>query len=124
MTIKKIKSIFKLVYWSFNFSYSYKLNGTKLKGLKIYHAKSNNSNENWMGQLLKLLLKLNNHAFLDIGVNIGQTLCQVKSLDWERTYFGFEPNPSCNMFVEELIRLNKFKNIKIFPVGLYTTDSI
>jgi len=77
-----------------------------------------------MGQILKVLLKKKSDAFLDVGVNIGQTLCQVKSIDFKRVYFGFEPNPACNMFVEELIRINKFPEVKIFPVGIYTDDSI
>lgn len=120
----KLKSFLKKIYWSINFSYTFKLNEKIIKGLKIYHAKSSNDNEKWMGQILAVLFKNNNNAFLDIGVNIGQTLCQVKSLDWNRKYYGFEPNPSCNMFVEELIRINKFPNVKVFPVGIYTQDSI
>ena len=95
-----------------------------MKGLKIYQAKTSNVDEKWMGQILGVLLKLNNDAFLDVGVNIGQTLCQVKSIDFQREYFGFEPNPACNMFVEELIRINKFPNVKIFPVGIFEYDSI
>ena len=119
-----IKKMIKKLYWVFNFQYNFKLNGTKLKGLKIYQAKTDNDDELWMGQMLKTLLKLNNDAFLDVGVNIGQTLCQVKSIDFQRLYYGFEPNPACNMFVEELIRINKFPQVKIFPVGIFTDDSI
>jgi FkbM family methyltransferase len=119
-----IKKVIKKIYWSFNFQYNFKLNGTKLKGLKIYQAKTDNADELWMGQMLKTLLKLNSDAFLDVGVNIGQTLCQVKSIDFQRLYYGFEPNPAFNMFVEELIRINKFPQVKIFPVGIFTEDSI
>jgi FkbM family methyltransferase len=61
---------------------------------------------------------------VDVGVNIGQTLMQVKSLDMNRKYIGFEPNPSCNMFVEELIRVNRFENVVLVPVGLYTEDTL
>lgn len=119
-----IKKIIKKVYWSVNFQYKFTLNGVKLRGLKIYQAKTDNIDELWMGQILNILLKTNADAFLDVGVNLGQTLCQVKSFDFNRMYFGFEPNPACNMFVEELIRINKFPEVKIFPVGIFTDDSI
>lgn len=42
---------------SFNYEYQYKLNSAKIKGLKIYSAKTENG-EKWMGQLLKVLLEL------------------------------------------------------------------
>jgi FkbM family methyltransferase len=122
--VNKLKQYIKKIWWGINFQYYFKLNGTRMKGLKIYQAKTSNVDEKWMGQILGVLLKLNNDAFLDVGVNIGQTLCQVKSIDFKREYFGFEPNPACNMFVEELIRINKFPNVKIFPVGIFPNDSI
>ena len=110
--MNKIKKLIKQLYWKINFQYNFKLNGTSLKGLKIYQAKTENYDEVWMGQMLKILLSVNDYAFMDVGVNIGQTLCQVKSIDNKRIYYGFEPNPACNMFVEELIRINKFSNVK------------
>jgi FkbM family methyltransferase len=119
-----IKKFLKQIWWSLNFQYTFKLNGTRIRGLKIYQAITKNSDELWMGQILQVLLNQNSDAFLDVGVNIGQTLCQVKSIDFQRKYFGFEPNPACNMFVEELVRINKFSDVKIFPVGIYTQDSI
>jgi len=123
-SMNKLKQYIKKIWWGINFQYSFKLNGTKMKGLKIYQAKTRNADEKWMGQLLGVLLKLNNYAFLDVGVNIGQTLCQVKSIDFQREYYGLEPNPACNMFVEELVRINNFPNVKVFPVGIFTEDSI
>jgi hypothetical protein len=114
-----LKKILKQIYWSINFQYTFKLNGTRIRGLKIYHAKTKNIDELWMGQILGVLLKQNNGAFLDVGVNIGQTLCQVKSIDFQREYFGFEPNPACNMFVEELVRINKFPCVKIFRLAFF-----
>lgn len=113
----------KKVRKSFNWEYTYTLNGTKVKGLKIYSAKTENS-EIWMGQLLRILLKHKEGGFIDVGVNIGQTLMQVRSLDSHRPYIGFEPNPSCNSFVEELIRINKFANVKLVPVGVFTEDTL
>jgi len=118
-----LMSFLKNVRKSFNWEYNYILNGKKVKGLKIYSAKTENS-ELWMGQLLEVLLRLKDGVFIDVGVNIGQTLMQVKSLDVNRKYIGFEPNPSCNMIVEELIRVNRFSDIKLIPVGIFTEDTL
>lgn len=121
--MKKIKQFIKQIYWSFNYSFKYKINNTKIIGLKLYQSKSEVS-ERWMGQILEKLLHLTEDLFVDVGVNLGQTLCQIKSIDPDRDYIGFEPNFACNLFVEEIIRLNNFTNTKIIPVGLFTSNSI
>jgi FkbM family methyltransferase len=77
-----------------------------------------------MMKLLKMVFELKKGAFLDVGVNLGQTLIMAKSVDQDRFYVGFEPNTSCCFYVEELIRINKFKHALLFPVGLFNKDSI
>jgi FkbM family methyltransferase len=75
--------------------------------------------EPWMTDVLRRLLALApGSAFLDVGVNIGQTLFKVKSLEPERSYVGFEPNPFCVGYANEVIRLNGFRHCEIVPVGL------
>ncbi len=49
---------------------------------------------------------------------------EVKSIDPKENYIGFEPNPSCIMYVDELIRVNKLRNCTIVPVGLFTEDKL
>lgn len=122
-TMKKIKAFLKLLMSSFNYTYHYNINDKKQIGMKLYQSKSEVS-EKWMGDILKRLLNMTDELFIDVGVNLGQTLCQVKSLDIKREYIGFEPNYACNMFVEEIIRLNKFQNTKVIPVGLFRNNSI
>ena len=78
--------------------------------------------EEWMNGLLANLMQKEKRAFLDIGVNLGQTLLKVKSTDPERLYIGFEPNPNCVFYVKQLISLNKFDDCTIFPAGLYTSN--
>jgi FkbM family methyltransferase len=56
--------------------------------------------------------------FVDVGVNIGQTLLKVKSIDPEIAYVGFEPNPTCLFYLNELCRKNALKNVVIVPCGL------
>ena len=108
---------------SINYSKSIKVNGVTFKTLKLYGSVCLVS-ESWMPEILKNIFSVKEGAFLDIGVNLGQTLIEVKSIDLEKKYVGFEPNPSCVFYVEELVKKNRLKNVKIIPVGLWKSDSI
>ena len=77
-----------------------------------------------MIEILQKLLRSQGGAFLDVGVNLGQTLVKVKALDAQRDYVGLEPNPSCVFYVSELIKENHFERCMVLPVGLYTRDCI
>ena len=77
-----------------------------------------------MSGLLEVLLPLQPGTFMDVGVNVGQTLIQLRTLDAKRPYVGFEPNPACVFYVNELIRLNTFLSCTVFPVGLHTSDCV
>lgn len=74
--------------------------------------------ELWMIPVLNALRTVKNGLFVDIGVNQGQTLLKVKSIDAQTVYFGFEPDPRCTSYVLELIRANRFTNCAVVPVGL------
>ncbi|HEY0677509.1 MAG TPA: FkbM family methyltransferase [Chitinophagaceae bacterium] len=74
--------------------------------------------EPWMTQLMKKLQPLFPGHFVDIGVNLGQTLIKAKSVFGDFEYTGFEPNPYCVAYVEELIKANKWKNCNVIPVGI------
>lgn len=80
--------------------------------------------ETWMTDLLKNLLSRQTGLFLDIGVNLGQTLIKVKSSDPDREYVGFEPNPACVFYLKELIARNQFPGCTIVPVGLFSEDAV
>lgn len=80
--------------------------------------------EPWMLEVLSHLLKNQLGAFVDVGVNLGQTLIKVKSLEPNREYYGFEPNPSCVEYSNELIVQNSFPLCTIIPAGIYTHDKI
>ncbi|HTR54520.1 MAG TPA: FkbM family methyltransferase, partial [Kofleriaceae bacterium] len=54
----------------------------------------------------------------DGGMNIGQTLLKVASIDAERRYLGFEPNPLCYFTCKEIVAANQLRASEIFPVGL------
>lgn len=74
-----------------------------------------------MDTCLETCLGLKDGAVIDIGTNIGLYLIKLRSLDRTREYYGFEPNPLCDYFVQEIIRLNSFENTKIFSIALSDT---
>lgn len=92
-----------------------------IKGLGLSHL---DMSERWMVEIIKVLNKVKDGAFIDIGVNIGQSLLKAKSINKDLHYLGFEPNPSCVNYVEELIRSNCFTNTIIIPSGISNTTEI
>jgi FkbM family methyltransferase len=80
--------------------------------------------EPWMEELLRKILPVQNGVFLDVGVNLGQTLVKVKAIDPNRRYLGFEPNPVCVHFVGDLVRLNRYSDVRVLPIGLSQEDTV
>jgi FkbM family methyltransferase len=74
--------------------------------------------EPWMVDLLAWLFTKKSGAFLDVGVNLGQTLLAVKAAEHSRKYVGVEPNAHCVAYTERLIAMNRLSNCQIVPVGL------
>src|SRR5687768_15578700 len=66
--------------------------------------------EGWMQKVLDSLNRITNSkgVFVDVGVNIGQTLIKVKSLTTHWDYIGFEPNPNCLQYLYALVNKNAF----------------
>jgi FkbM family methyltransferase len=77
-----------------------------------------------MERVLPTLMKRRPGAFVDVGVNVGQTLIKVKRLDPAIQYIGFEPNPICYSYTQRLIADNGFTNCTLLPVGLSNTATI
>ena len=76
------------------------------------------SGERFLLDILKHFLPKLDGAVVDVGVNIGQTLCKVKLADPNRRYYGFEPNAACHAYLEHLVRINAWTDVSIFPCGL------
>jgi len=125
MLKRMLKKLIRKVGLLKNISFGQTINikGQKIK-IPVILELSCNLTETWMLSLLENLLKEKEGAFLDIGVNLGQTLIKVKGLESMREYIGFEPNPVCVFYVKELIKNNKFENCTIVPVGLFTEDNV
>ena len=81
-----------------------------------------NDIEVWMSMLLDSLnryfLAEPDKAFLDVGVNVGQTLVKYRSLYPQGKYIGFEPNPTCVSYVNQLVQVNRWEHLDIYPVGV------
>ena len=106
-----------------NYVKKVRINGAEIR-IPSIHGICCNPTEPWMIDLLANVLQKRSGAFLDVGVNVGQTLAKVKALDPDREYIGFEPNPTCVSYVQNLINANAFKNCTLIPVGLFSKDCV
>lgn len=95
-------------------------------GIRIpsIHGIACKESEPWMIDLLAAVLRQRSGAFLDVGVNVGQTLIKVKAIDSDREYIGLEPNPVCVFYTQHLIKANAFEKCILLPIGLFTHDDV
>lgn len=124
MLILKIINKLKLLN-HFNLLGQISLNGVvfKIPVIKKLGIENIYMSEPWMISLLSKM-NLKDGQFIDVGVNIGQTLLKLKSVNKEIEYIGFEPNPTCIFYSNELIEANQFKNTVIIPTGLADKNGI
>ncbi len=78
--------------------------------------------EPWMDIVLKNTGE-DNFRFLDVGVNIGQTLLKWKAEFPNSVYVGFEPNQNCVTYVNDLIAKNNIEHCTIQPYGISTSKT-
>jgi FkbM family methyltransferase len=74
--------------------------------------------EGWLNGPLGRLLESADGAFVDVGVNLGQTLLKARTLRPGVRYVGFEPNPVCVVYARRLIEANRFADCTVAPFGL------
>lgn len=78
-----------------------------------------------MVDVLERLLELRPEGtFIDVGMNLGQTLLAVKALDPHRPYVGFEPNPQSFAYADRLIPLNNLSDVSLIPIGLSSATGL
>ena len=126
----KLKAAIRSLLLSFlgrvNFTRTCRVNGTKVRIPIIggVGCSIRSLSEPWMTRLLEHLLPIKPGAFLDVGVNLGQTLVKVKSLNPNAQYIGIEPNSTCIAYLYRLIAANRFQNCTVVPIGLFDRDGI
>ena len=119
--MKTVKKLLKKLFGCFNFTFSKKVNNAKVKipvlgGMGMINLMLQ---KNWLDLLIeKFVSKDNQSTFVDVGVNLGQTLLRLKTIYPEMNYLGFEPNSTCTAYVQKLINKNKFENCTILNVAL------
>ena len=103
-----------------NLTYTIKLNSNKIIVPLQGNIGFNNLSvsEVWMIDVLTFLDLNTQDVFMDVGVNVGQTLMKFKTVYPTMDYVGFEPNVSCVHYVESLIEKNKWQHIDIIPSGI------
>lgn len=111
---------------SLNLPFTIQLNG-KTFTIPLINTlgKANTSlgDDDWFVRLVKLLNLPADGDFLDVGVNVGQSLLLFRST-YDNTYWGFEPNPDCIFYLEHLVKINKLQNVNLLPAGLSSADAI
>lgn len=79
---------------------------------------ADDSHEDYLVAVLRRRIEASPGVFIDIGVNIGQTLAKVIGIDRGRRYLGFEPQISCCYNVDQFLRLNELHNAAVLPIAL------
>lgn len=74
--------------------------------------------ETWLDTLMSCCLPCDSGFFVDVGVNIGQTLIKYVKLKADNGYIGFDPNPDAIAFAERIIWLNRIQNAYLVSSGL------
>jgi FkbM family methyltransferase len=100
----------------FNRSYRERIAG-KVFTIPIINGRKTYASEPWMTDVIRTLFALKPGAFVDVGVNLGQTLLKVAAIDPTREYVGFEPNPTCVDYAWKLIASNGL-NYRVIPAGI------
>jgi FkbM family methyltransferase len=105
------------------FTRGVRLNGKWIK-IPVIKGVSADRTEHWMLDVLKRLAPAYNTAFVDVGVNLGQTLVKTWAVFDNIEYVGFEPNPACVFYAQELVAANKIKNCTIIPAGIANINGL
>jgi FkbM family methyltransferase len=115
-TVKRLLRPFNLVVPAHVYGARFKV--PLIRGVGGSHRQGS---EAWMVDMLQRLFAASGSSgLIDVGVNIGQTLLKLRSIASDSRYVGFEPNPFCIQFVNEVIALNGFGHCVILPVALST----
>lgn len=93
--------------------------GAYVRRLLLPNLLSNTtSHEEFLGDIYKAVLQKKEGVIIDVGVNTGQTLFKMLSIDKSRPYFGFEPQSTPASSVETFLIDNKITHYAILPIAL------
>lgn len=78
----------------------------------------------WKSDFFAKFLPRRTGAFIDVGVNTGQTLADFLQAGSDMPYFGFEPNARCLAFLHDLVQSSQLPAITLVPVGLSNRNGL
>ena len=90
----------------------------------VQSGRAVHASDPWMQTVLAELFADFPGTFIDVGVNLGQTLICAKAIDPDRPYVGFEPNLTCVSYAQEFVRLNGIRNVVLIPAALADRSGI
>jgi FkbM family methyltransferase len=109
-----------------NFTGSVKRNNVHFKIPVVNNIGLSNfvsDDDGWFLQLVKAMPLPTGSSFIDVGVNVGQSLIAFRSCR-DNPYYGFEPSPQCVFYIDKLVKINKLRNVHLLPVGLSSAATI
>lgn len=80
--------------------------------------------EKYMTTVFRGLLESRPGAFVDVGVNIGQSFAKVLTVGPDRQYFCFEPQIACCYNLSQFILINDLRSAKVLPVALSDVNGL
>jgi FkbM family methyltransferase len=90
----------------------------RIRGYIPNHLATTFEHESHMLGPLRRAMSTRPGMVVDVGVNTGQTLLKILSIDPERPYLGFEPQIACCFFVDQFLGDNKIGNARIVCLAL------
>jgi len=123
--IYKVVSHIKRI--SYHFGKKINIGGKYFKIIGYHPSRFDTSirrHENYFNDIISNHLNSRPGTFIDVGVNIGQTLIKVLSADSDRSYLGFEPQITCCFNIDKFIKINTLKNAVVLPIALSDSNGI
>jgi FkbM family methyltransferase len=123
---KLVKQTVKDVTRHVNFTRAVTFNNRQFKIPVINNIGLSNftiEDDDWFFQLVKSIQMPAGSCFIDVGVNVGQSLIAFRS-HRDNPYYGFEPSPHCAFYLNKLIKMNNLRDVHVLPVGLSSTAEI
>jgi len=90
----------------------------------LYNPLKHKRHAPWLHGIYEIILRQKEGAFIDVGINVGQTLVQVLGIDPERRYIGFDPQVGPCFFAEQFIIENGLSRHSVLPLALSNQTGI
>jgi FkbM family methyltransferase len=96
----------------------------KVKGYLASQFAVNLNHERHLAKPVRIAMAKRPGHFIDVGVNNGQMMLRVLSIDPLRPYIGFEPQSACCAMAQQFIRDNSLSNVRVLPVALSDREQL